>query len=70
LFKWLKYFVKPEIMYNLEIEFNNEVGKRKSSWKGGTLGHSTPINYKESPLEAFKRYGSEEDNNFTNIEQI
>lgn len=68
--KWLNYFVKPEIIYYLELEFSNEVGKRKGSWKGGTLGHSTLINYKENPLEAFMRYGSDKENNFTNIEQI
>jgi hypothetical protein len=78
-FKWLKYFIKSEIYYSLEIDFNKEVGYEKGSWKGGTLGHAINIEYKESPLEAFKRYGSEDDRyrnygiknrNFSNIQMI
>lgn len=78
-FKWLRYFVKPLISLTLVIEFNEEVGYEKGTWKGGTLGHSIDIEYGESPLDAFKRYGSGEDKyrnhgiknrNFSNIEII
>lgn len=60
-FKWLKYFKKPLILYSLDINFDKEVGYEKGSWKGGVMGHSIEIKFKESPLEAFKRYGSSED---------
>ena len=78
-FKWLKYFIKPEIYRSLDIDFNKEVGYEKGSWKGGTTGHSVDIENGESPLEAFKRYGSSEDRyknhgiknrNFSNIQVI
>lgn len=77
--KWLKYFKKPLISYFLRLEFDKETGYEKGSWKGGTLGHAVEMGFKESPLEAFKRYGSSEDSyknhgrkfrNFTNITQI
>ena len=76
-FKWLKYFIKPEIFRSLNIEFNKEVGYEKGSWKGGTMGHSIDIEYGERPLDVFKRYGSAEDRyknygtknrNFSNIQ--
>jgi hypothetical protein len=76
-FKWLKYFIKPEFFRTLDINFDKEVGYEKGSWKGGTMGHSIDIEYGESPLEAFKRYGSAEDRyknygtknrNFSNIQ--
>jgi hypothetical protein len=78
-FKWLKYFIKPEIIRKLDIDFNKEVGYEKGSGKGGITGHSIVIHYKEDPLDAFKRYGSEEDRyknhgiknrNFSNIQLI
>jgi hypothetical protein len=78
-FKWLGYFVNPLISRTLEIEFDEEVGYEKGSWKGGILGHSIDIEYGESPLEAFKRYGSAEDRyknygtknrNFSNIQTL
>lgn len=76
-FKWLKYFKKPLIRYSLNLNFDKEVGYEKRSWKGGVMGHSIEIKFKESPLEAFKRYGSSENiyknygtkcRNFSNIE--
>lgn len=77
--KWIGYIRKPLIKYYLDIEFSKEVGYEKGSWKGGTTGHSTYVQYGEDPLEAFKRYGSAEDRyrnhgtknrGFTNIEVI
>jgi hypothetical protein len=76
-FKWLKYFIRPEIFRSLNIQFNKEVGYEKGSWKGGTMGHSINIEYGEKPLDAFKRYGSAEERyknygtknrNFSNIQ--
>lgn len=37
-FKWLSLFAKPKVRRSLDIEFSGETGKRKGSWKGGTLG--------------------------------
>lgn len=77
--KWLGYIRKPLIKYALDLEFSKETGYNKGSWKGGTVGHSVEIEYGESPLEAFKRYGSAEDRyreygtrnrGFTNIEVV
>ena len=65
--------------YYLDLEFSKETGYEKGSWKGGTMGHSITIQYGEEPLEAFKRYGSDEDRyrnhgkknrGFTNIEIV
>lgn len=55
-FKWLKYFVKPIISTSLNIEFSSEVGHRKGSWKGGTLGHSIDMLDDETVQDCFKRY--------------
>lgn len=77
--KWIGYIRKPLIKYTLDLDFSKETGYNKGSWKGGTLGHSVEMEYGESPLEAFKRYGSTEDRyreygtknrGFTNIEVI
>lgn len=75
--KWLGYIRKPLVKYALDLEFSKETGYNKGSWKGGTIGHSVEMEYGESPIEAFKRYGSAEDRyreygtknrGFTNIE--
>ena len=77
--KWIGYIRKPLNRYILDIQFSKETGYEKGSWKGGTIGHSTEIQYGEDPLEAFKRYGSAEDRyrnhgtqnrGFTNIEVV
>lgn len=55
--KWLmKFFKKPHIYTSLDLEFNKEVGSRKGSWKGGTMGHAVDLLENEDPIEAFKRY--------------
>lgn len=59
--KWIGYIRKPLIRYTLDIQFSKETGYEKGSWKGGTTGTSTEIDYLEDPLEAFKRYGSAKD---------
>ncbi len=56
--KWLKYFKKPLKRRVLEIQFSKEVGRRKGSWKGGTIAHSIEIEDGESPFYAFWRYGN------------
>lgn len=56
--KWLGYILKPKFYRRIDFSFNKEVGRGKSSWKGGTMSHSETIGTKESILEAFTRYGT------------
>ena len=55
-FSWLKYLMKKHVTKSLYIEFSTGVGKRKSSWKGGTIGHAIELLENESPITAMKRY--------------
>lgn len=55
-FKWLSLFRRPKISRSLDLAFSSEVGRRKGSWKGGTVGHSFEIAPGETPRAAFARY--------------
>jgi hypothetical protein len=55
-FKWLSAFRKPKISRDLDIRFSGETGKRKGSWKGGTVGHSIEMLPGELHESAFRRY--------------
>lgn len=55
-FSWLKYFARPMIRRDLDLEFTKEVGPEKGSWKGGTIGHSIDMLPGETPEDAFRRY--------------
>jgi len=46
----------------IEIEFDKEVGKRKGSWKGGTIGCGYEMLPHETPYDCLKRM--EKDRNF------
>jgi hypothetical protein len=59
-FSWLRWFSKPLIRRSLNLNFSAEVGKKKGSWKGGTLGHGTKIEAGESASAAFIRYCAEQ----------
>jgi hypothetical protein len=59
LFRWVRYFRKPIIHRCLDMQFSSDIGHNKSTWKGGTIGHSVELLHGESALEAFIRYGSE-----------
>lgn len=64
-FKWLSWFKKPMILRSLDIKFSSEVGRRKGSWKGGTVGHSIEMfNVLETHQEAFQRYCDKHDLKF------
>lgn len=63
-FKWLSWFYSPNINRSLDIQFSGETGKRKGSWKGGTLGHGIAMFPGELHAEAFKRYCSKHDMTF------
>lgn len=58
--KWLSWFRKPKISRDLKIEFSNEVGPEKGSWKGGTVGHAIEMLPGELHEAAFKRYCEQE----------
>ena len=63
-FKWLSHFHKPIIHRSLDIDFSGETGKRKGSWKGGTVGHSIEMLPGELHESAFKRYCAEHEMTF------
>lgn len=58
-FKWLSFFCKSKIVRSLDIQFSGETGKRKGSWKGGTLGHGITMLPSEVHEQAFRRYCDE-----------
>jgi hypothetical protein len=58
-FKWLSWFRKPIIHRSLDLRFSGETGKRKGSWKGGTIGHAINMLPDELHESAFRRYCAE-----------
>lgn len=58
--KWLKYFTRPLIRTNIDITYNIEVGERKGSWKGGTIGCGCDIMPGECLEDTFKRHCEKE----------
>lgn len=58
-FRWLHFFRKAKIRRSLDIAFSGETGKRKGSWKGGTIGHSIEMEPGELHESAFRRYCAE-----------
>jgi hypothetical protein len=55
-FKWLSWFKKDMVIRQLDLEFSGETGKRKGSYKGGTIGASIAMLPNETHEDAFKRY--------------
>ena len=66
-FKWLSIFRRPMIRRTLDIDFSAQTGRRKGSWKGGTLGHGINMLPREAPVEAFQRYCAEHEMTFIGI---
>lgn len=58
-FKWLSLIRAPKVSRVLDIAFSAEVGPRKGSWKGGTVGHSIEMLPGELHAAAFARYCAE-----------
>lgn len=58
--KWLSVFRRSRVWRTLDIQFTSEVGKRKGSWKGGTVGHSIEMLPGEDHDAAFRRYCEEQ----------
>ena len=63
-FRWLSWFSRPKIARSLHIEFSGETGRRKGSWKGGTIGHSIEMQHDELHYGAFVRYCEKHDMKF------
>lgn len=55
-FKWLSMFRRPKVRRVLDLSFSAETGRRKGSWKGGTVGHSIEMIPGELHEAAFRRY--------------
>jgi hypothetical protein len=54
---------------SLDLRFSSEVGKRKGSWKGGTIGHSIKMLAGETAEAAFRRYCLQEKLTFVGPQQ-
>lgn len=52
----LLFLGRNKISRSLDLRFSSEVGKRKGSWKGGTIGHGIEMLPNETPEAAFRRY--------------
>lgn len=55
-FRWLCLFRRDRLHRSLKLEFSEEVGPEKGSWKGGTVGHGIEMLPGELHEEAFRRY--------------
>lgn len=56
----LLFIGRNKISRSLDLQFSSEVGKRKGSWKGGTIGHSIEMLPGELHEAAFRRYCEKE----------
>ncbi len=52
-FKWLGF--PRKIRSSITIKFNEEVGERTGSWKGGTVGCGYELLRNETPLQSLRR---------------
>lgn len=59
-FRWLSWFRSARISRYLNLEFSDEVGPEKGSWKGGMVGHSIEMLPGELHEAAFRRYCEQE----------
>lgn len=53
---WLAKLLPKKRYTSLEINFDQETGPKKGSWKGGTIGSSSPADPDKTALESFKIY--------------
>lgn len=53
---WLSLFYRPMVKRSLDIHYSAEVGPRKGSWKGGTIGTSITMQPGELHDAAFIRH--------------
>lgn len=66
-FTWLSLIRPSRIGRSLDLRFGSETGKRKGSWKGGTVGHSINMLPGELHEGAFRRYCVEHDMKFIGL---
>jgi hypothetical protein len=52
-FKWSKF--PRKISRTIKVDFDDEVGERSGSWKGGTLGCGYVLLPNETPLACLRR---------------
>ncbi|ALJ15328.1 3-oxoacyl-[acyl-carrier protein] reductase [Sphingopyxis macrogoltabida] len=52
----LLFLGRNSVARSLDLRFSSEVGQRKGSWKGGTIGHSIEMLPGELHEAAFRRY--------------
>jgi hypothetical protein len=57
--RWLSLVWPKRVERYIDIQFSGETGKRKGSWKGGTIGHSGPVAPGDLHERAFRRYCAE-----------
>ena len=55
--RWVSLFAK--VRTSIDISFDDEVGERTGSWKGGTIGCGWNMKAGETPLEALRRMEKE-----------
>lgn len=55
-FKWLSWVRRNKVRRSLKIDFSGETGRRKGSWKGGTIGAGIDMLPGELHEAAFRRY--------------
>lgn len=67
-FKWLSMFRPRKIRRALDIQFSGETGRRKGSYKGGTVGHSINMLPNELHETAFRRYCAQNNMTFVGVE--
>lgn len=67
--RWLSIFRRPQITRSLDLQFSSEVGRRKGSWKGGTIGHSITMLPGELHEHAFRRYCEKKGLIFTGLRE-
>jgi hypothetical protein len=64
-FRWLSLFRRNMVRRSLDMNFSKETGRRKGSWKGGTVGTGIEMRAGELHEAAFRRYCAQ--NNMTFI---
>lgn len=59
-FRWLGYLRTKRVRRSLDLNFSNEVGPEKGSWKGGMLGTGITMLPGEDHEQAFRRFCDED----------
>ena len=57
---WTRFWLPfKRVSKSIDVNFNDEVGERSGSWKGGCMGCGYEMLPNESPLQTLHRMGSE-----------